>query len=417
MSITNLEKAVNELTTASNEQTQASADLSNEVSGKMGDIDKKVDDSIKKVESGYAAHASNLTIISTDGYRKAIEDASGGLNTVIYDAQGNPNVMYVQQRFNLEDANEALLARTGIDFKLGSGTPTAFLTKGVPRSEIFIGRFLASSMGAGTAVVGGVQPKTSVAFDAARELCTRKGDGWHLMSIHEHAALSLYAFINNTIPRGNTNYGRSHECKWESARRSDNGMPGEASGTASSDTGKGPASWSHDGSPFGVTDLVGNVWEHVDQLLLEEGQFIVTPDNDPEMSEAEWTRLAAFLDSTSDAQSGSVGSPVLNNSVTKRNGPIGDDSYDYASMSNTNFAAVSKSNDYVSNELLRQLLIESESSASVKGALYARNHGTRSPLRGGHWSLGSSAGLGALHLSSARSGANSGIGFRPAFFG
>ncbi|QUM78713.1 hypothetical protein HWV00_20800 (plasmid) [Moritella sp. 24] len=417
MSVADLEKAVNELTASSNEQTQASAALSTTVSEKIADIDKKVDLSISQLETEFEDHSSKLTIISTDGYRKAIEDASGGLNTVIYDAQGNPNVMYVQQRFNLEDANAALLARTGIDFKLGVGTPTAFLTNGVPRSEIFIGRFLASSMGAGTAVVGGVQPKTSVNFDAARELCTRKGDGWHLMSIHEQAALALYAFINNTIPRGNTNYGRSHECKWESARRSDNGVPGEASGTGRSDTGKGPASWNHDGSPFGVADLVGNTWEHVDQLLLDDGQFLVTPDNNPGMAEAEWSRLAAFLDSTSDSQSGNVGSPIFNSSVTKRNGPVDDDGTAHAYMHNANFAAMLKTESYAGNELLRQLLIESEDPASVGGSIYARNHGARSPRRGGSWNNGSSAGLGALDLYLARTGAYSNIGFRPAFFG
>ncbi|MFX3889340.1 hypothetical protein ACJBVY_12400, partial [Streptococcus suis] len=38
----------------------------------------------------------------------------------------------------------------------------------------------------------------------------------------------------------------------------------------------------------------------------------------------------------------------------------------------------------------------------------------RFPLRGGYWSNGSSAGLGALNLGNARSYSSSSIGFRPA---
>ncbi|WP_206672951.1 hypothetical protein, partial [Parasutterella excrementihominis] len=42
------------------------------------------------------------------------------------------------------------------------------------------------------------------------------------------------------------------------------------------------------------------------------------------------------------------------------------------------------------------------------------NTRNRFPLRGGNWSNGSNAGLGALNLNNARSNSNSNIGFRPA---
>jgi len=92
-------------------------------------------------------------------------------------------------------------------------------------------------------VSGGVQPRTSVNYDQAKALCNNKGAGWHMMSIHEWAAIALWSYANGTVPRGNTNYGRSHENKLETARRSDNGLPGDASGTARTDTGKGPSTW------------------------------------------------------------------------------------------------------------------------------------------------------------------------------
>ncbi|RYT48123.1 hypothetical protein EAJ09_18405, partial [Bacteroides stercoris] len=106
----------------------------------------------------------------------------------------------------------------------------------------------------------------------------------------------------------------------------------------------------------------------------------------------------------------------LSNSVTKRNGPADDDSHDYPHMLNPHFAAITKSDGYTPNELLRRLLIESATTTTVGGGLWCRNYGDRFPLRGGNWGNGSSAGLGALGLGGARSGAHGSVGFRPAFF-
>lgn len=399
------------LKVASATQTAASQELSQEVAGKMAAIDKKTNDSIAKVESTYDQKAAGLTIIATDGYKKAIEHNSGGRNTVVYDAQGNPNIMVVIPRFNIED-----LGLT--DLNLGTGVHPAFQTNGVPRGEILVGKYLASSASNGSAVIGGVQPRTSVNYDVAKELCTRKGANWHMMSVHEWAAIALWSLANGTVPRGNTNYGRSHEKKWETARRSDNGAPGDVSGTGRTDTGKGPATWNHDHTNFGVCDLVGNVWEWLDQFKLDDGQIITTLDNNPAVAEANWHKHAAYFDSPTDNQTGtgSAGAPILSNAVTKRNGPVNDDSIDYPYLTASHFAAITKAAGYAPSELLRKLLIESAVTATVGGAIYARNYGDRFPVRGGYWYDGTHAGLGALLLGSPRSDVGSSIGFRPAFF-
>lgn len=414
-----LENEVIKLQDATNKVLEQSTELAKTVAGKMGDLDRKADSAIARAETAFNNSVAELTVHAIEGHKKAIEDASGGKNTIIVDDQGNPNIMVRIPRFNYEDINAAILATHGIDLQLGEGTPTMFLTNGVPRGEVLIAKYLASSgKNGGCSVVGGVQPRTSVNYDVAKALCENKGINWHMMSIHEWAAIALWSLANDTVPRGNTNYGRSHENKLETARRADNGAPGDTSGTGRTDTGKGPDTWAHDHSAWGVQDLVGNVWEWIDQMILKNGQVITTLDNNPSIAEVNWHKHGAYFDSPSDSMSGTgnVGSPILSNSVTKRNGPVDDDSHDYPYMNNANWAGITQSSTYQKIELLRRLLIESEVSNSVTGGIWARNYGHRLPLRGGYWGYGSSAGLGALSLSNARSGAHSYIGFRPAFF-
>lgn len=341
-----------------------------------------------------------------DGYRRTVETASGGKNTVIYDAQGNPNVMVVIPRFNYEDLNLPLL-------ELGTGTPTAFQTNGAPRGEILIAKYLASTPAGttGCSVIGGMQPRTSVNFDVAKNLCVNKGNGWHLMSQHEWAAIALWCLANGTVPRGNTFYGRSHERPWETARRADNGMPGDTAGTPRTDTGKGPRTWTHDHTDFGIHDLVGNCWEWVDQFKLVDGQIITTPDNNPALTEAEWTATGAFYDATS----ASGGAPRLANSVSIYQGTPGD-SQNAGNSNSVDFSALTKDPGYTPQLLLRRLLAETASSTTVTGRLYTRNFGERLPLRGGNWTSGAYAGLGALILLLPRSDSSGSAGFRPAFF-
>lgn len=365
--------------------------------------------SVQADTPGVSARWRQLVDVSAavaDGHRRSVEAASGGKNTVLYDAQGNPNVMVVIPRFSYEDLNLPLL-------ELGTGVPTAFMAGGTARSEIFIAKYLASTPSgtAGCSVVAGQQPRTSVNFDTARALCSTKGPGWHLMTIHEWAAIALWSLANGTVPRGNTFHGRSHERAWEAARRADNGIPGDIAGTPRTDTGKGPRTWAHDHTDFGIHDLVGNCWEWIDQFKLIDGQIITTTDNTQSLTEDNWVATGAFYDSTSPTG----GAPRLAHNVSNYLGVPGDNQ-NAGFSSSVDFFSIPKDPGYTPNLLLRRILAETSTSTTVGGRVYTRNFGERFPLRGGFWSGGANAGLGALYLTDSRSNSRSLNGFRPAFF-
>ena len=73
------------------------------------------------VTQAVAKASSEVTVLLRDEMRAEVERASSGRNTVIRDAKGNPHVMVVIPRFNLET----------IDASLGTGPHPAFVVNGV----------------------------------------------------------------------------------------------------------------------------------------------------------------------------------------------------------------------------------------------------------------------------------------------
>lgn len=325
-------------------------------------------DALDARPSAVALMGASPSILIVDQLRRSVEAATGGRQTVLYTAKGQPSHMCVLPRFNCED-----IAPGG---ELGTGTHPAFIFDGVAAQEIFVGAYLASEIAGEAVSRPAVDPRTTLSFDQSRALCQASGPGWDLMSNLDWAAISLWCKANGYEPLGNTNYGRHHTKRWETARRVDTLPPGEATGTARTLTGSGPASWAHDGTPAGIQDMVGNVWEWVSGMKTVNGRVWLAPDNG-RLTESQ------FVDSG------------FNMPATRV------------------FSSVSAAG---ASALVKQSLIAPASAyLAPQGFLYTILTGERLPLRGGNLNNSANAGLGALLLNITRAEGYSDFGFRPRF--
>lgn len=371
----------------------------------------KVEADRAKTEADRAAAAANATAEAgtgslmrvggatiLDAERYALERATGGSQTIIRDSAGNANAMFVLPRFSYADL--------GMTADMGTGDVTAFdFGSGSIKSEIFIGAYLASGSGAVSAPRQ--DPRASLDHTAARNACSAKGAGWHLMTAHEWAAIALWCMANGYEPIGNTNWGRSHAQTRMVGDRADNRAPGDAAGTGRTQTGSMGSEATHTRTLGGIADLVGNVWEWQDGLLLQDGRFKISAYNT--QAEVDWAFADAFLD----ASTPTGGSAILSNAVNNRLGAIGDNA-NAGNSANVEWRAMTKSGSYVSNQAMKRLLLE-PAGALPQGRIYMRNFGERLPCRGGFWNFGAYAGLAALNLSDLRAYTSTNIGFRPAF--
>lgn len=342
-----------------------------------------------------------------DTYRQQVEAASGGRQTVLYTVKGQPSIMNIIPVFNLED----------IDPALGTGVHPAFIVGGVQKSELFIGTHIGPVSENELISQPGVEPAHSRNHDQFVTLARACGAGWHVMTNAEWSAIALWSHKNGTMPRGNTNYGRSSDAPHETARRMDLLEPGNTGGNPRTRTGSGPASWRHDHTMHGISDLCGNVWEWTPGMRIVNGEIQVIANNDAALSA---TDLAAGSTAwrAIDGATGELVAPGHANAV--KYAASGTAAYTLARASGQSFEGMTNPGSTpVSSAALQKLkslgLFPVANTGLGGDGFWHNLTDERLLIRGGNWDLGAAAGVFALSLGTLRSYSAASIGARPAF--
>lgn len=342
-----------------------------------------------------------------DAYRQQVEAASGGRQTVLYTAKGQPSVMNIIPAFNLQD----------IDPGLGTGVHPAFIVGGVQKSELFIGTHIGSVSENELISQPGVEPAHSRNHDQFVTLARACGAGWHVMTNAEWSAIALWSHKNGTMPRGNTNYGRSSDATYETARRMDLLEPGNTVGNPRTRTGSGPASWRHDHTMHGISDLCGNVWEWTPGMRIVNGEIHVIANNDAALIATDLAEGSTAWRAI-DGATGNLVAPGHANAV--KYAASGTAAYTlvhanwaiFEGMANPGSPPVSAA----ALQKLKAFGLFPVASSGLGGDTFGYDlTGERLPVRGGGWDNGAHAGVFVLYLGGPRSGAGTNVGARPAF--
>ncbi|MZK77439.1 SUMF1/EgtB/PvdO family nonheme iron enzyme [Clostridium beijerinckii] len=351
-----------------------------------------------------------------DTYRAAVEAATGGKNTVLYDDQGNPSIMVVIPKFYLDDVI------TGAPHTVHP----AFIVNGVEKPYIYISKYQNIVQNSRAYSLPGQDPATYVNFDQALSYCYAKGQGWHLMSRAEWAAIALWCKKNGFMPRGNNNYGCDTSASYEKGRETmfDSGA-GKTGRTA---TGSGPASWSHDGTPDGIYDLNGNVWEWNSGMRLNAGEIQVIQDNNAAILNSDHSATSTLWKAIASADGSLVApgtsgtlkydytaTPTSGSGNIELNNAIANAQTDETAYGNKTFETLTAHSGITVPTIMKSLGLFPIDTSEGADIFQLRNNLERFPLSGGSWYAGASAGLFALYLFYNRTSSFFFVGFRAAY--
>ena len=265
------------------------------------------------------------TILIKDSLRQSVEAASGGEQTVLYTAKGQPTFMNIVKKFDLSSIDSAL-----------SGTHPAFIVNGTEKDAIYIGTYPGVRKNGELLSLPNQDPSNSLSYDTFREAARACGNGFHMMTNAEWAAVALRSYKAGTQPYGNTYYGQSAEDATMVGRRVD----GKAAGTVPAAnqvdgvdyntrtfTGSGPASWRDNWKYNGISDLSGNINQFCSGVRLFGSELQIIENNDAALLAIDMTSGSTSWKAI-DATTGNLitpnGTGTTSNSVKFSTGSIAD---------------------------------------------------------------------------------------------
>jgi sulfatase modifying factor 1 len=348
-----------------------------------------------------------------DDMKLSVEALSGGKNTVLLDDVGMPSIMVRIPKFYLDEVI------TGA----ANTVHPAFIVNGVEKEEIFISKFQNIVLNDRAYSLPFKDPKDYTTFDQALTYCKNKGDGWHLMTNAEWAAIALWCKKNGFMPRGNNDYGRDYSATYEKGKVTyQYGTPLTDGRVA---TGSGPVSWAHDNTNAGVFDLNGNVWEWSGGMRLNEGEIQIIENNDAAVNTADQSATSTLWQAISSVD-GSLLAPgsasTLKYDAINVDGSGGIEiSTDVLNKSDgTTYASNTFETLAVETGLTVPVIMKALGLAPIDAShggdnVWMRNLGERLPFRGANWNGGAYAGVFSLYLYNPRSNSGISVGFRAAF--
>ena len=350
-----------------------------------------------------------------DDFKLAIEAMSGGKNTVLFDDMEMPSVMVPFPKMNISDIMDGGSQNVHPGFKVG----------GVDKDKIYVGKYQSIVLNDRAYSLPMRDPKTYVNFDQALTFCRNKGNGWSLVPYSLWCAIALWCRKNETMPRGNNNWGKDisypHEkgipTSYESAEADSH--PGEPARCA---TGSGPATWNHNWMPDGIADLNGNVWEWCAGMRLKNAEIQIIPYANSMLAETnmgaqstEWKAIKADGTLVDPGSADTLKWDWVSSKIQLTKGAI---------TYNTDTGVGGQYKDMTlasglsaAPELAKALLLYPDEPGGDYGGDYHWFNpvGERLPVCGGSWGSASSAGVFVVSLYNPRSYSLSDIGFRSAF--
>ena len=344
-------------------------------------------------------------------------------NHVIVDETDLPSVMVFIPKFKLSDVLDAG----------DSSTHPAFIVNGTEIPGFYISKYQ-NVVHSGVAYSLPAQdPANTINLDNSIARCEAKGNGWHLTTAAEWAAIALWCKANGFQPLGNNNYGKdASESNYRAIPTYING----SNQICRVATGTGPLTWYHDQTLGGIADLNGNVNEWLGGIRFVWGELQILPNNDAadpdnpqNASSTKWKAIDASTGnlvtpecSTSDVSVKSSGSTLKMDWVSNAWKWVTGIQNAQSTYKNCAFESITADSGISTAALLvlRALALMPDSNFTAgdyKSDQFYLDHNKseRSVYRGGGWGDGAGAGLFLLNGNNGRSNVYAGLGFRSAY--